>query len=104
MGSKDLRVPMQQAVEYYKMLKARNGAEKARLLEYPKCQHSLNDTIDQEFDAWTNVWAWNWYHLRGTDQVEKVKDNVVEMEVQKVQEVQDPSPSTMDMIEDEVIV
>merc|ERR1711879_980744 len=82
MGSKDLRVPMQQAVEYYKMLKARNGAEKARLLEYPQCQHSLNDTVDQEFDAWANVWAWNWYHLRGK---EKEKEDGIEEEEQKEQ-------------------
>ena len=52
-GTKDQRVPMDQAVDYYRILKARNGAERARLLEYPECQHSLNDTVDQEYDAWT---------------------------------------------------
>ena len=62
-GVKDARVPMQQAIDYYKLLKARNGNENARLLVYPDCQHSLNDTIEQETDAWANVWAWFTYHL-----------------------------------------
>eukprot|EP01083_Nonionella_stella_P084989 235363_1 len=69
-GSKDLRCPMQQALDYYKMLKARNGNEMARFLVYPDCQHSLNDTIDQEYDAWCSVWAWFSYHIRDVEKTQ----------------------------------
>ena len=73
-GVKDKRVPMQQAIDYCKILKARNGNNKVRLLIYPDCQHSLNDTIQQEYDAWINVIAWFDYHTIDQD-VDKDGDN-----------------------------
>ena len=67
-GCKDKRVPMQQSIEYYKILKPRMK-DKLRLLVYPDCQHSLNDKIDQEIDVWCNVWSWIHYWMRCNNKV-----------------------------------
>ena len=80
-GIKDERVPMQQAIDYYKILKSRNGTQNTRLLIYPDCQHSLNDTIEQEFDVWGNVWAWFYYHVRGKEIKESQSQNKQKSEV-----------------------
>ena len=66
-GSKDLRAPMAQSIEYYKILKPRLQ-DKVRLLMYPDCQHSLNDNIDQEIDVWCNIWCWIYYWMRGENE------------------------------------
>lgn len=65
-GGKDQRCPMQQSIEYFKILRARNGNSMARLLFYDECQHSLSDKMDQEFDVYCNIWAWFYYHTRDT--------------------------------------
>mmetsp|Transcript_82199 Transcript_82199/g.100861 ORF Transcript_82199/g.100861 Transcript_82199/m.100861 type:complete len:128 (-) Transcript_82199:963-1346(-) len=64
LGTKDQRVPMQQSIEYYKILKAKNGSNNVRMLIYDKCQHSLNDDIQQQKDVWINIISWFEYHIK----------------------------------------
>lgn len=45
-----------QAVDYYKLLRARGV--NTRLLMYPDAQHSLADKVSQELDIWINTALW----------------------------------------------
>lgn len=56
LGAADRRVPPQQGVDYYRILKSR-GVD-ARLLMYPDAGHSLNDSVAQEADVWCNTLMW----------------------------------------------
>jgi len=57
LGTGDRRVPMQQAVDYYRLLKSRGGS-RVRLLVYGEAQHGLNDKVGQEGDVWVNTALW----------------------------------------------
>lgn len=56
LGDQDRRVPMSQAIDYFKVLKARQV--RTRCLVYPGNQHALSDKIDTEADMWVNVALW----------------------------------------------
>ncbi len=56
LGLKDLRVPPEQGLDYYRTLRAR-GVE-ARCLTYPDSTHSLSDSVRTEADVWINVLQW----------------------------------------------
>ncbi|ETO30344.1 N-acylaminoacyl-peptide hydrolase isoform 4 [Reticulomyxa filosa] len=62
-GGKDRRVPMDQSIEYFRILKNLN--QHVRLLHYPDCQHSLADNVEQSTDAWCNVMAFIHHYVRG---------------------------------------
>ena len=57
LGTGDRRVPMQQAVDYYRLLRSR-GTAKVRCLVYGDAQHGLNDKVGQEGDVWVNTALW----------------------------------------------
>ena len=57
LGTGDRRVPMQQAVDYYRLLRSR-GSARVRCLVYGDAQHGLNDKVGQEGDVWVNTALW----------------------------------------------
>jgi dipeptidyl aminopeptidase/acylaminoacyl peptidase len=61
-GGKDVRVPMAQSMDYYKILRAR-GVE-ARLLHFPDAQHALADSVKDDDEVWATVVSWFQQHVR----------------------------------------
>ena len=57
LGTGDRRVPMQQAIDYYRLLRSR-GVARVRCLVYSDAQHGLNDKVGQEGDVWVNTALW----------------------------------------------
>ena len=57
LGTGDKRCPMNQAIDYYRLLKSKNEFP-IRCLIYPEAQHSLNDKISIECDVWVNTALW----------------------------------------------
>ena len=56
LGSADRRVPMQQAIDYGRVLRGRGVT--VGMLVYPEAQHGLNDKVSQESDVWVNTALW----------------------------------------------
>ena len=60
LGTGDRRVPMAQALDYYRLLRSGGGVSggRVRLLVYGDAQHGLNDKVGQEGDVWINTALW----------------------------------------------
>lgn len=58
LGTGDRRVPMAQAVDYYRLLRSGGLARPVRCLVYGDAQHGLNDKVGQEGDVWVNTALW----------------------------------------------
>ena len=63
-GGKDVRVPMPQSIEYYRILRVTLKSD-TRLLYYPECCHALNDTLESQIDWFCNVLFWFYHYTRG---------------------------------------
>ena len=56
LGAADRRVPMQQGIDYARLLRARGV--RVGLLVYEGAQHGLSDKVAQEADVWVNTVLW----------------------------------------------
>ena len=56
LGLSDRRVPPQQGLDYFRLLKAQGVT--CRCLQYPDAQHGLSDKVSQEADVWINSLLW----------------------------------------------
>ena len=65
LGGADKRVPMSQASDYTKLLKARGV--RTRTLLYPDGQHSIAETPAMEGDVWVNMVMWALKRFDGAD-------------------------------------